>query len=101
MSDSLVKNSGTADSLLKDTVLSGLRELAADSAGHLPDSVRGKVAIPDSIGAAVTDSLQADSVAEDTAKVPIIGAPFGKIHTGILTLLGNCYFQLILLAIFQ
>ena len=55
MSDSLVKNSGTADSLLKDTVLSGLRELAADSAGHLPDSVRGKVAIPDSIGAAVTD----------------------------------------------
>ena len=69
MSDSLVKNSGTADSLLKDTVLSGLRELAADSAGHLPDSVRGKVAIPDSIGAAVTDSLQADSVAEDTAKV--------------------------------
>jgi len=39
--------------------------------------------------------------AEDTAKVPIIGAPFGKIHTGILTLFGNCYFQLILLAIFQ
>ena len=69
MSDSLVKNSGTADSLLKDTVLFGLRELAADSAGHLPDSVRGKVAIPDSIGTAVTDSLQADSVAEDTAKV--------------------------------
>ena len=43
MSDSLVKNSGTADSLLKDTVLSGLRELAADSAGHLPDSVRERL----------------------------------------------------------
>ena len=69
MSDSLAKDSRAADSLLKDTILSGLREMAADSAGHLPDSVREKVAAPDSIGAVVTDSVQTDSVAEDTAKV--------------------------------
>ena len=43
--------------------------MAADSAGHVPDSVREKVAAPDSIGAVVTDSVQTDSVAEDTAKV--------------------------------
>ena len=69
MSDSLAKDSRAADSLLKDTILSGLREMAADSAGHVPDSVREKVAAPDSIGAVVTDSVQTDSVAEDTAKV--------------------------------
>lgn len=69
MSDSLAKDSRAADSLLKDTILSGLREMAADSVGHLPDSVREKVAAPDSIGAVVTDSVQTDSVAEDTAKV--------------------------------
>ena len=49
MSDSLAKDSRAADSLLKDTILSGLREMAADSAGHVPDSVREKVAAPDSI----------------------------------------------------
>ena len=32
MSDSLAKDSRAADSLLKDTILSGLREMAADSA---------------------------------------------------------------------
>ena len=69
MSDSLAKDSRAADSLLKDTILSGLREMAADSVGHVPDSVREKVAAPDSIGAVVTDSVQTDSVAEDTAKV--------------------------------
>ena len=69
LSDSLAKDSRAADSLLKDTILSGLREMAADSAGHVPDSVREKVAAPDSIGAVVTDSVQTDSVAEDTAKV--------------------------------
>ena len=46
MSDSLAKDSRAADSLLKDTILSGLREMAADSAGHVPDSVREKVAAP-------------------------------------------------------
>jgi hypothetical protein len=69
MSDSLAKDSRAADSLLKDTILSGLREMAADSVGHVPDSVREKVAAPDSIGAVVTDSVQTDSVSEDTAKV--------------------------------
>ena len=43
MSDSLAKDSRAADSLLKDTILSGLREMAADSAGHVPDSVRERL----------------------------------------------------------